>query len=71
MAGPVRKTMNFALKLILAGVLLGILVAVLRVFDWDIFALVDWIWERITGFINAIADWLTGNKNFQQVVSAP
>lgn len=58
-------------KVILAILVLGVLVAVMRAFDWDVFGVVDWIWTFFSGLVMSVADFLTGRSEFQQIVKAP
>lgn len=51
--------------------LAGLIVAVLRVFDWDPFAAIawgiDWVWHAI----NRVADLFLGNGTFREATKRP
>lgn len=74
MAGSRRSGSNFG-SMFLKGVgvliLLGLLIAVLRVFNWDPFGVVTWIWDWFALVVTSIADFFTGNDTFRKVTSAP
>jgi hypothetical protein len=48
---------------------LGILVALLRAFNWDPVALGTWGVDKGFEIINKISDWFSGNPAFQKFVS--
>lgn len=54
-----------ALKILGVFVVLGFIVALLRVFNWDPFGVIDWIIFWITTIITSISDWFGGNEYFQ------
>lgn len=49
----------------------GILLAVMRVFNWDPFGIVSWIWDWFAMIVNRIADFFTGNATFRKITSRP
>lgn len=65
------RSTNMIMKVLGAIVLAGFLVAVLRVFNWDIFAVVDWAWQTGSGIITAVSDWFTGNAGFRKLFGRP
>jgi hypothetical protein len=52
-------------------VMAGLLMALLRAFDWDPFAMLDWVWNFLLGLITRISDAISANQTFQEVTSAP
>jgi hypothetical protein len=58
-------------RVLLALVLIGFLIAVLRVFDWDPFGVIDWAWNLVTTVVTRISDFFSGNRTFQEVFTAP
>ena len=53
-----------------AAIVIALAIALLRAFDWDIGELLTWAWEHTMELINYIADFFSGNKTFQKVVSS-
>lgn len=51
-------------------VVIGLALALLRSFDWDIAELLNWVWGFVIGLVESVADFFTGNKTFQKVVSS-
>lgn len=49
----------------------GVLLAVLRVFNWDPFGIVSFIWDYFSYAANGVADWLTGSAWFRKILSGP
>ena len=62
--------MRFIIKSFLWGVGLGALLAVLRLFDWNPFALIAWVWENIIWwFISGVANLLLDMSWFRDIFS--
>jgi len=57
------------LSIVVGVILLGLVIALMRVFDWDLGALLNWIWSWITGLIDGIASFFQNNSWFQKAVS--
>lgn len=51
-------------------VVVGLALALLRSFDWDIGELMNWAWSFVMTLVESVADFFTGNKTFQKVVSS-
>lgn len=66
-----RSIGNTILKVIGYFLLGGLLIALLRAFDFDPFGIIDWIWNIGTSILNKIADWFSNNDTFQNVTRAP
>lgn len=49
----------------------GLLLAVMRVFNWDPFGVVTWLWDWFALIVNRIADFFTGNDTFRKATSKP
>lgn len=49
----------------------GLLLALLRAFNFDLFGLGDWLIGWITGIITTVSDFFSGNPTFQKIVEAP
>lgn len=58
------------LSIVLGVVLIGLGIALMRVFNWDLGALLNWAWNWVTGLIGAIADFFGSNPWFQSAVSS-
>lgn len=51
-------------------VILGLFLAVLRAYDWDIVALFERIGEFFWDIIDRIAEMFEGNRSFRKVVAS-
>lgn len=51
--------------------LIGLSIALLRAFNWDVFGIVNWIWNIASKIVYAVADFFSGNETFQNVTKAP
>ena len=49
----------------------GFLLALMRVFNWDPFGVVGWLWDWFSAIVTRIADFFTGNDTFRKVTSKP
>lgn len=49
----------------------GLLIALLREFNWDPFALVEWFAMSLWELLNWIGDGFSSNPTFQEAVEAP
>ena len=58
------------LSIILGIVAIGLGVALLNAFDWDIGALFTWAWNLVAGLIEGIADWFYENPFFRRVTES-
>lgn len=63
--------MRKIIRAILIIIGIGLLYALLRAFNWDVFVLVDWAWSWIVSIVTSIADFFSGNDTFQKVTKAP
>lgn len=50
-------------------VALGLFIALMNAFGWDLGAFAEWVWAWITGIIGAVASFFEGNAWFRDVVS--
>lgn len=48
-------------------ILLGVGMAILRQFDWDIGAAVTWLGDQALHFINGVSDWVSSQPFFQSL----
>lgn len=51
--------------------LAGLVIALLRVFNWDPFGILEWAWQWIQTIVYGIADFLTGNDTFRKITEKP
>lgn len=58
-------------KIIIWTVVIGVLWAVLRQFDYDPFAVVEWVWNAFVSVITKIADFFSQSTWFQRIFSKP
>lgn len=63
--------LKFIINGILALVVVGFGIAVLESFDWDIFAVIEWMFSFTYSIVDRIAEFFSSNKTFQEVTSAP
>lgn len=54
-----------------ALVVLGLLVALVIVFDGDLRAISDWAWNQVANLIGGIAEFFTNNELFRDFVAGP
>lgn len=50
---------------------LGLLLALMRAFGWDIFSIIEWVFGWFSAVVNAVADFFSGNASFQRAVQEP
>lgn len=58
-------------RVILTIIGIAFFVALMRVFNWDPFGVLDWAWSWIKYIVMGIADWLAGNGWFQKATRKP
>lgn len=63
--------MRTVMKIFLTLVGVGLAVALLRAFNFDVFAVFTWAWDWAVNIINHIADWFSDNQAFQKATKAP
>jgi putative flippase GtrA len=67
-----RKSSGGMVKQILIFFLAcGFGLAVLRVFNYDPFGVVDWLFSWASNIIGRIADFFSGNETFQKATRKP
>lgn len=52
-------------------ILTGFLLALLRVFNFDVFAVGEWIFDIIASVVSRIADWFANNETFRRITATP
>lgn len=60
--------MRVIISFVMGLVIIGVCVAVLRVFDWNVVAAIEWLFGMVMGAVNAVADFVQGNPTFQEYV---
>lgn len=60
--------MKMILQIVGYVIIAGLMLALLRAFDWDVIALVQWIADFVMNIVNAIADSFSRNQTFNEVV---
>jgi len=63
--------MRFIKNVFIFIVAAGVIVALLKMFGGDPFAVLEWAWSWVISFIDRISDWLSGNYYFQKAASSP
>lgn len=58
------------LNLAATVVVVGLAVALLITFDWDIARSIEWAWGRTVWLIGKVADWFMAMPWFQESVSS-
>jgi hypothetical protein len=75
MSAPAKKKSGGIMSTFWRGVMivaaLGLLLAIMKAFGWDIFALIEWAFSWVSTVINAVADFFMGNPSFQKAVQEP
>lgn len=51
--------------------LAGLIIALLRVFNWDPFGVMEWLWSMVMGVVLYVSDWFSGNETFREITRAP
>lgn len=55
---------------VVGGVIaLGLFIALMNAFNWDLGAFVEWLWAWVTGLIGGVASFFENNSWFRDVVS--
>jgi hypothetical protein len=49
----------------------GLGLALLKIFNYDPFGVVGWVWDWFVKIVTSIADFLTGNEAFRKITSKP
>lgn len=62
---------RFIGKCLLGIVVTGLLLALMRAFNFDLFGLCDWAINWIISILTAISDFFSGNPTFQKIVESP
>lgn len=52
-------------------VVTGLIFALLRAFNFDLFGLFDWVIGWAIGIITSVSDFFSGNPTFQKIVESP
>lgn len=60
--------MRTIISFVVGIAVIGLCVAILRVFDWNFVAAVQWLIGLGATGVNAVADFFQGNPTFQQYV---
>lgn len=60
--------MRTVISFIVGIAVIGLCVAILRQFDWNVVAAFEWLFGLSMGAINAVADFFQGNPTFQEYV---
>lgn len=66
-----NSVVRILMKIFWILICLGLAYALLRTFNWDPFALLEWAWNWIVSIVTRIADFFTGNAAFQKATKAP
>jgi hypothetical protein len=62
---------RFIGKILMGIVITGLILALLRAFNFDLFGLSDWLIAWIINILTTVSDFFSGNATFQKVVEAP
>lgn len=62
---------RFIGKILLGLVVSGLLLALMRAFNFDLFGLCDWLIKWIFSTLTTISDFFSGNPTFQKIVESP
>lgn len=49
----------------------GLILALLKAFNFDLFGLCDWAIAWVINILTTVSDFFSGNPTFQKVVEAP
>lgn len=63
--------MRFITNGLLLLVVFGLVLALLRAFDWDVFAVLTWAYDIVFFVVDSIADFFSNNQTFNEVVKSP
>lgn len=56
------------MQIVSGVVVVGLIIALLRAFDWDVVALIEWVFNFIFTITNKIADMFSNNDTFNNIV---
>lgn len=62
---------KFIGKVLMGIVVSGLIYAIFRAFNFDLFAVFDWAIAGAINVLNTVSDFFSGNATFQKVVEAP
>jgi hypothetical protein len=62
---------RFLGRCLLGIVVTGLLLALMRAFNFDLFGLCDWAIKWIINVLTSISDFFSGNPTFQKIVESP
>lgn len=51
-------------------IFIGVMIAVLKEFHWDIFSALNWFWDKCVDFVNGIANSLSKSALFNNLFSS-
>lgn len=60
--------MRFLGKMVMWVLVAGLLLALLRAFNWDPFGVIGWAWSWASGLVTTVSDAFASNPAFQKAV---
>lgn len=66
-----RKQKHTFRNIVLGLFAAGLVLAIMRAFNWDPFGVVEWLGSFVVHIVNHIANFFSGNDTFRTTVEGP
>ena len=66
-----RKQKHTFRNIVLGLFVAGLVLAIMRAFNWDPFGVVEWLGSFVVHIVNHIANFFSGNDTFKTTVDGP
>jgi len=66
-----RKQKHTFRNIVLGLFVAGLVLAIMRAFNWDPFGVVEWLGSFVVHIVNHIANFFSGNDTFKTTVEGP
>ena len=66
-----RKQKHTFRNIVLGLFAAGLVLAIMRAFNWDPFGVVEWLGSFVVHIVNHIANFFSGNDTFRTTVERP
>ena len=66
-----RKQKHTFRNIVLGLFVAGLVLAIMRAFNWDPFGVVEWLGSFVVHIVNHIANFFSGNDTFKATIESP